>query len=108
MTHSKLNKQKFSLYIKKWNPSAKKYVNVCSICGREGYSPVILEEDFYDKSPNVLSEKREIYKELTRILNQLPLDGVERCEVCAKVQDEALDDYKKTLLPNATSYGRII
>ena len=86
MSHSKLKKRGFSLYLDKWNPSAKKFVNVCNICGSQGYSPVILEADFYDKRPNVYSEKKAIYEELTRTLKPLPLDDLDRCEFCAKIQ----------------------
>ena len=64
MSHSKQTKRGFSLFVSKWNPSAKKYVNTCSICGSQGYSPVILELDFYDRNPNVHTEKRVIYEEL--------------------------------------------
>lgn len=87
MSHSKLKKRGFSLYLNKWNPSAKRYVNVCKICGSQGYSLVILEADFYDKRPNVYSEKRAIYEELIRALKPLPLDDLGRCEVCAKIQE---------------------
>lgn len=88
MSHSKLTKRGRSLYLDKWNPSAKKYVNVCKICGSQGYNPVILETDFYDKRPNVYSKKRAIYEELTRILKPLPLDSMDRCEICAKIQEQ--------------------
>ncbi len=88
MSHSKLNKRGSSLYLDKWNPSSKKYINVCNICGCQGYSPVILDANFYNKAPNVHSEKRAIYNELTKILNPLALDELGRCEVCAKIQDE--------------------
>lgn len=88
MSYSKLNKRGYSLYLDKWNPSSKKYVNVCNICGRQGYSPVILEANFYDRTSDAHSEKRTIYNELTKILNPMPLDELGRCEVCAKIQDE--------------------
>ena len=85
MSHSKNTKRGFSLYLEKWNPSAKKYINVCSICGCKGYSPVILEVDFYDKNPIVFSENRATYEELTKTLKPLKLDDLGRCEACAKV-----------------------
>lgn len=87
MSHSKLKKRGYSLYLDRWNRSAKKYVNVCNICGSQGYSPVILEADFYDKRPNVYSEKRAIYEELTRTLKLLLLDVWGRCEICSKIQE---------------------
>lgn len=88
MSHSKLNKPRYSIYLNKWNPSAKKYINICSICGSQGYSPVILDKGFYDRRPNVHSENRAIYKELTRTLKPLPLDTLGRYEVCSKAQDK--------------------
>lgn len=88
MSHSKLKKPGFSIYLNKWNPSAKKYINICSICGSQGYSPVILAEDFYNREPNIYTENRAIYKELTRTLKPLPLDSMGRCEICAKIQEQ--------------------
>ena len=86
MSHSKQTKRGFSLYIDKLNPSAKKYINTCSICGSQGYSPVILAEDFYDKRPNLFSANKAIYEELTKILKPLPLDDLGRCSICEKIQ----------------------
>lgn len=48
MSHSKVTKRGYSLYIEKWNPSAKKYINICAVCGHKGYSPVIERDDFCD------------------------------------------------------------
>lgn len=81
MSHSKHTKRGFSLYIEKWNSSAKKYVNTCAICGRTGYSPVIEREDFRAKN-------EVIYKELSRTLSVLELDKNDRCAVCAAIQDK--------------------
>ena len=88
MSHSKLNEPDFSIYLNKWNPSAKKYINTCNICGSQGYSPVILAEDFCDREPNVYQENRAIYKELTRTLKPLPLDSLGRCEICTNMQEK--------------------
>lgn len=82
MSHSKHTKRGYSLYIEKWNGSAKKYINTCKICGHTGYSPVIEREDFLTSLENAA-----IYKELTKILNKLELDESGRCKDCAKVQD---------------------
>lgn len=41
MSHSKRTKRGYSLYIGSWNGSAKKYINICMLCGRRGYSPAI-------------------------------------------------------------------
>lgn len=78
MSHSKHTKRDYSIYIEKWNKSAKKYINTCAICGCKGYSPVIEYDDFDDEV---------IYKELTKTLKRMALDEFGRCEDCARVQD---------------------
>ena len=83
MSHSKFTKRGKSLYLEQWNPAAKKYVNVCKICGHQGYSPVIEAEGFRDQVPNGV-----IYDELTHTLPRLPLDEQGRCEQCAKILDD--------------------
>ena len=83
MSHSKFTKRGYSLYLERWNPSAKKYINTCKICGHRGYSPVIEQDGFCDEVPN-----GAIYSELKKTLTRLPLDEFGRCEACAKVQDE--------------------
>lgn len=83
MSHSKHTKRGYSLYIEKWNSSAKKYINTCKICGHSGYSPVIKREDFRSSLENAA-----IYKELTKTLNKLELDELGRCKDCAKIQDK--------------------
>ena len=82
MSHSKKTKRGYSLYLEEWNPSAKKYINVCKICGFKGYSPVIDEEGFCDRTGDGV-----IYAELKRTLPKLQLDEYGRCEACARVQD---------------------
>ena len=82
MSHSKTTKRNFSLYLEKWNASAKKYINVCCICGKKGYSPVVKQEGFCSDS-----NKAVICQELTRTLRVMALDDLGRCEVCARVQD---------------------
>lgn len=81
MSHSKCTKRGFSLYIERWNPNAKKYINICAICGRTGYSPVIGQEEFREKN-------RVIFNELSRTLGELELDELGRCAVCARIQDK--------------------
>ena len=83
MSHSKHTKRGYSLYIEKWNGDAKKYINVCCICGHRGYSPVIEREEFC----NTL-ENQVIYRELAKTLCKQELDELGRCEACAKVQDK--------------------
>ena len=83
MSHSKVRKKGQSLYVDKWNPAAKKYINICMLCGRKGYSPAIEEVDF----PNTL-ERKAIYNELTKMFDYaLHLDSFGRCGDCAKRQD---------------------
>ena len=82
MSHSKRTKRGYSLYLEQWNPNAKKYINVCKICGRKGYSPVIEEDGFCSDPKN-----RAVYSELVRTLQRLSLDEAGRCEVCAGVMD---------------------
>lgn len=82
MSHSKDRKRNHSLYIEKWNPSAQKYIRTCVTCGRKGYSPALNQEDFC----NTL-ENKAIYEELTKILDELEVDELGRCEVCARIQD---------------------
>lgn len=82
MSHSKFRRKGHSLYIDSWNPSAKKFINTCCLCGREGYSPSILETDFINSL-----EREAIYNELTKMFNSsLKLDSFGRCEKCAKIQ----------------------
>lgn len=87
MSHSKQTKRGYSLYVEKWDSSAKKYINTCAICGHKGYSPVIEQEDFCINSKNNV-----IYKELSRILCKMQLDELGRCEDCAKVQDSEMSN----------------
>lgn len=85
MSHSKFRKKGHSLYIDNWNPDAKKYINTCYLCGQEGYSPAIEEDDFL----NTL-ERKALYKELTKMFDSaLALDSLGRCKECAKRQDKS-------------------
>lgn len=82
MSHSKFRKNGKSLYIDNWNPSAKKYINTCCLCGRKGYSPAILETDFINSL-----ERESVYNELTKMFSSsLKLDSFGRCEECVKIQ----------------------
>lgn len=83
MSHSKVTKRGRSLYVEKWNPSAKKYINTCVLCGHKGYSPVIEQDDFCNTLENTA-----VYMELSKTLNKLELDSLERCEECARIQDK--------------------
>ena len=72
MSHSKKTKRGYSLYLEQWNPNAKKYINVCKVCGRKFCSD---------------PKNRAVYSELVRTLQRLPLDEAGRCEVCAGLMD---------------------
>ena len=83
MAHSKMTKRGKSYFVEKWNPSSKRFINTCKICGRVGYSPSIEEEGFLKES-----EHRAMYAELTAIYEALPLDDLGRCDVCAALTDK--------------------
>ncbi len=90
MSHSKVNKKGKSLYIDKWNKSAKNFINTCVICGAKGYSPTIDEDGFiYDNANNIENfEHRAIRQELKSVLSPLSLDELGRCPTCAKLMDK--------------------
>lgn len=88
MSHSKKTKRGFSLYVERWNPKAKRFVNVCALCGAEGYDPSIDEEGFTHPSVNVTDyEHSAIQAELSRIMKPLALDELGRCEDCRRVME---------------------
>ena len=86
MSHSKYTKKGKSLYIEKWNPSAKRFINTCVICGAQGYNPGIDDMGFiHDNAQNVSdSEHRAIQAELKSVLKPLSLDSLGRCGDCAR------------------------
>ena len=91
MSHSKKTKKGKSLYVEKWNPSAKKFISACAVCGKQGYNPSIEEEGFLHPSEGVTNyEHRAIYAEITAIYSPLPLDSLGRCEDCARIMDSKL------------------
>jgi hypothetical protein len=79
MSHSKVTKRGRSHYVEAWNPRAKKFIVTCSLCGRVGYSPTIMDDGFADTL-----EKKAIRSELTRIHEPLSLDAEGRCEKCSE------------------------
>ncbi len=91
MSHSKFTKRGRSLYIQKWNPSAKRFIRTCVICGAQGYSPDIDDEGFvYDNAHNLShTEHRAIRAELKRVFGPLALDRFGRCDACAKAMEKA-------------------
>lgn len=87
MSHNK-TKRGNSLYVESWNPSAKKHINTCCVCGKQGYKPSIEEDGFIHPSPRVTDyEHAAILVELSKIMQPLELDSLGRCEQCAKVMD---------------------
>jgi hypothetical protein len=105
MPHEKYNTKRGTSYHIQDTHELKKYINKCIICGCEGYSPVILENDFFDPASNVnpppynhanrmFYKNRYIYDKLTSIFKKsLELDNLGRCEDCASAMDKY--DYKK-------------
>ncbi len=93
MSHSKRTKRGKSLYIEKWNPTAKRFINTCAICGAQGYSPTIDEEGFvYDNANKISNFKhRAIRAELKSVFKPLSLDSLGRCALCAKRMDDKLE-----------------
>jgi len=87
MSHSKYIKRGYSYYIKKGDPSSKKYIIRCGICGCKGYSPEIAEPDFIEENPDISLQNKVIYRELIKALKPLKLDDLGRCEDCAKIMD---------------------
>lgn len=89
MSHSKLTKRGKSLYLDNWNPSAKKYINNCYICGATGYDPSIEQNDFLN-DPKRLGdlEFKAIYSELLKCYKPLFVDEYGRCTDCAERMDE--------------------
>ncbi len=90
MAHSKMTKRGKSLYIEGWNPTAKRFINTCLICGAQGYSPTIDEDGFvYSDAQKIINfEHRAIRSELRRTLKPLALDDLGRCFDCAKRMDQ--------------------
>ena len=86
MSHSKKTKRGKSLFIEKWNPSAKRFINTCALCGKQGYDPSIDEEGFVHPAPDVTDhEHGAIAAELSRVYEPLALDENGHCEVCARI-----------------------
>jgi hypothetical protein len=83
MSHSKFNKKGNSLYIEKFNPKTKKYINTCAICGAQGYNPSIDCDGFTDERI-----RRVMRDELKKTFQMLALDDYGRCEICAKRMNE--------------------
>jgi hypothetical protein len=63
---------------------AKRFINTCIICGRQGYAPQIDDADFVSESMMFHGLVREILQsQLREYFNLLPLDEAGRCEGCS-------------------------
>ncbi len=89
MSHSKMTKRGKSQYVDSWNPSAKRFIRTCVLCGCEGYDPSIDDDGFVNPSENVTDhEHAAIRKSLRKIMKQLPLDELGRCEDCKRAMEK--------------------
>ena len=90
MSHSKTTKRGRSLYVEKWNPAAKKFIQACAVCGAQGYHPGIDDDGFVCNGAGEISdfEHRAIRSELNRVFKPLALDALGRCAECAKRMDK--------------------
>jgi len=81
---------------KNLNPSAKKAIRRCCLCGRVGFASSILEDDY-----DVIKDQKTVdrHQKLTKLIQKidknalqakyepLSLDRFGRCEVCAGIAD---------------------
>ena len=89
MSHSKMTKRGRSLYVEKWNPSAKRFIKSCSVCGDVGYDPGIENSGFIHPSENKVDyEHRAIYTQLTSIYKPIYLDDLGRCSSCRAAMEK--------------------
>jgi hypothetical protein len=82
-----------SFYAEVLDPSIKKFLNQCSLCGRVGLSPSALDVDYdavkeqktvkWDVKMAKVTQKVAVEK-LQRVYDPLPLDEFGHCEVCAR------------------------
>jgi hypothetical protein len=80
MSHSKMTRRGKSHYLESWNPSAKRFIVSCSLCGHAGFKPEVLEPSF-----SLTTKGRETRRELEAVLKPLSIDAAGRCETCAHV-----------------------
>jgi len=85
MSHSKYTKKGKSLYIEKWNPSAKRFINTCVVCGAQGYNPSIDDTGFVCDN----AQNQVIRAELKKVLKPLSLDSFGRCGDCARIIEKS-------------------
>jgi hypothetical protein len=62
-----------------------RFINTCTICGRKGFAPKIMESDFA-----ISLARKAIVRSLTRRYKKaLPLDENGRCQECSKIQPKS-------------------
>lgn len=79
MSHSKLKKRGQSFWLNEKFPFARKLIVGCVVCGKEGYSPKILEPNFAEASTN----NRLAQMLLVENLNCLEVNELGVCRECA-------------------------
>jgi len=80
MSHSKMTRRGKSHYLESWNPSAKRFIVKCGLCGQVGFKPEVLEPSFS------LTEKgRVTRRELEAVLKPLAVNAAGMCESCVSV-----------------------
>ena len=85
-----------SFYAEVINPSAKKVLNQCCLCGKVGLKPGASQID-YDYTDDEVTVNRHVKEEkffrklsvdrLRRIYDPLKLDELGRCEVCVRTTE---------------------
>jgi hypothetical protein len=67
------------------NPSAKRFITTCAICGRQGYAPQIDDADFAGNESTVFHRftRGKLKAMLCKYYEPLMLDRAGRCEECA-------------------------
>jgi ribosomal protein S14 len=73
------------------NPAAKRFINTCATCGRQGYAPQIDNADFAGNESTVFHRftRAQLKAMLSRYYEPLVLDDSGRCEDCARRHGDA-------------------
>jgi len=67
------------------NPYAKRFINTCVMCGKQGYAPQIDNADFAGRESTVYHwfSREKLKAMLRNYYEPLALDETGRCESCA-------------------------
>jgi hypothetical protein len=65
--------------VSRFNPDTKRFINTCSACGRQGYTPQILEPDFVTDLV-----KRTMRDVLLKNYEALPVNEHSLCAECQR------------------------